>query len=410
MSVVWGTRVQSVIFIVRLGIILLCSFFFLLPEADAAGGSGLPTPGWVSPRSVISDDGYARLEWKTGAETEVTLFRLIEEKEGTVQVSFVDRKQVTVFRIEPGNYEFRVQACTKTDGPAPACGKKSRKLVMRVTEEVAQVASESIDPGRLADSAPAVSASVAGGPDQLRPGLWYNPARNGHGWSFYWSNRLALPESHELHGNEYDLMGIWYTYEAKTRYLDTERFCGYGGVIDGCEWSYENYRPFVARVKMVRTGENLFSGGVYVTRNGQEIHAGSASVSFGQSNDSAVVSWSADFKKQHISGSDSLTLLVGTQPGETSNDTHYSGIWEVEEGNDYTVVDSLGALSETVEILFYDDAGDPTWIQAGNGGAPTGDDTSLCFYSVFEGYAPDSTGSLAFVNSGCNLSQKSGPC
>ena len=56
MSVVWGSKVQPIISFFRLGIILLCSFFLLLPEAGSAGGSGLPTPDWVSPGSVISDD------------------------------------------------------------------------------------------------------------------------------------------------------------------------------------------------------------------------------------------------------------------------------------------------------------------------------------------------------------------
>ena len=65
------------------------------------------------------------------------------------------------------------------------------------------------------DTSEPVGGSTNGGPEQLLPGHWFNLAKDGHGWSFYWSNRLALPQDDPLFGNSYDLVGIWYTHEAK---------------------------------------------------------------------------------------------------------------------------------------------------------------------------------------------------
>ncbi len=241
--------------------------------------------------------------------------------------------------------------------------------------------------------------NVVGGPDELRPGLWYNPARGGHGWSFYWSNRLALPESHALHGNEYDLLGLWYTYEAKSRHF----------VESPAGWVYEDYRPLAARLRLVQTGPQDYAGGVYITRNGLEVQVGSASVSFGDSSDSAVVNWTVDFKLQRLSDIDPIENLVGSQEGAENNISHYSGIWEREGDARYTVVDNIGSFSEAIEILYSDSMGDAAWIQAANSEVPSNTATDLCFYRVSEGYAPDSTGALRFENSGCDSTQPASP-
>ena len=285
-----GIAVHSLQLVVKVLAVFLAGMVSFLPQALASGFTSLAPPGWVSEQQLTSNDGYARLEWVAATGADSMLFRLTEEREGQEYASFIEGRAVTVFRVESGDYLFRIQACKKVPANVPVCGAKSSRLSLRVTPEAASeaVADAFAQPGVEGGT----QVNVVGGPDELRPGLWYNPARGGHGWSFYWSNRLALPESHALHGNEYDLLGFWYTYEAKSR----------RAVESQAGWVYENYRPLAARLRLVQTGPQDYAGGVYVTRNGQEVHAGSASVSFGSSSDRAVVSWTVDFKLQRLSG------------------------------------------------------------------------------------------------------------
>ena len=388
-----GIAVHSLQLVTKLLVVCLIGFVSLPPKAMAAGFTSLAPPGWVSAQQLTSSDGYARLEWVAATGTDSLLFRLSEEREGQEHASFIEGHAVTVFRVESGSYLFRVQACTKIEGQFPECGPKSSGLTLQVVQKAASEFSNE-DPAKPVPGG-GKEVSVVGGPDGLRPGLWYNPARGGHGWSFYWSNRLALPESHALHGNEYDLLGFWYTYEAKSR-----------RVVDSpVRWVYEDYRPFAARLRLVQTGPQTYAGGVYVTRNGDEVHAGSASVSFGDSSDSAVVSWNVDFKFQRLSGIDPIENLVGSQRGAENNFSHYSGIWEKEGDAGYTVVENMGSFSEALEVLYSDSIGDPAWVQAANSEVPSSTAADLCFYRVSEGYAPDSTGTLKFENSGCDSSQ-----
>jgi hypothetical protein len=125
------------------------------------------------------------------------------------------------------------------------------------------------------------SSAVPGGPDQLRPGLWYNLDKSGIGWSFYWANRLALSTNPQ---NAYDLYGIWYTYEAKT--LVVEPLCEPPIPPCGEQTLYLNYRPLVATLRLVSTGSNTFGGSVYVTRNGSTAQVGNPTVTFGGNNTS----------------------------------------------------------------------------------------------------------------------------
>jgi len=159
-----------------------------------------------------------------------------------------------VYRVEPGRYEFAVAACQKNDEGIPECGNFSKELRLTVTEEIYNELQQAV-PEPLLPIVP-MAAAVDGGPDQLRPGHWYNPAKDSHGWSFWWANRLALPDGDPLFGNAYDLIGIFYTFEAKTS-------------------SPANYRPFVAKLKAVKTGTNVYSGTIYATRSGVESAVGS---------------------------------------------------------------------------------------------------------------------------------------
>ena len=90
------------------------------------------------------------------------------------------------------------------------------------------------------------------------------------------------------HGLAYDLLGFWYTFEAKTMALADPAGCP-DGAEAGCELVYSDYRPLAARLRLVQDGTSRYSGGIFVTRNGQEVLAGSVSITFGAGNDAAVI-------------------------------------------------------------------------------------------------------------------------
>ncbi len=350
-----------------------------------------PAPAWVTHRGVVSNNGYARLQWTAPAAESRTFYRITETVRRRDRVSYTNSTQMTIYRLEPGNYRFRVAACERGEDLAPSCGPDSSRLKIVVAEEINRL-TQAPDPALASPDAP---AAVAGGPDELRPGLWYNPnKRGGHGFSFYWANRLALPESHNLYGNAFDLVGIWYTYEAKLRYSDAP--CGFV-----CNWIYDEYRPVAARLNLVWSGGNSYSGGIFITRNGQAIQVGNATIEFGADNSHATISWSTTFKWQSLSAVDDIELLVGSVPGSWQNDTHYSGLWIDETDSSYFVAHSVGAFGEAVEVVFSDSNGDPTWIQAGNSWKPSAEQTDMCFYYVAQGNAASLPGPLSIYQSGC---------
>ena len=350
---------------------------------------------------IVSHDGHAKLHWAVDSDSTADLFRITETGPGGQHTSFVDGAQLNVYRIEPGNYHFDVQACSRYPGPFPRCEGGSQRLTLSVTESV----NELFD---VRQKNPSVISrdfedpAAFRGPGQLRPGLWYNPERNGHGWSFYWANRLALPESHALHGDEYDLLGVWYSYEAKSRYQDGPLPCGEGYFGSECYWTYDHYLPVAAMLKLVQSSETTYSGGIYITRNSQETQVGSATITFDGENENATVVWSANFKWQQLTATDPIALLSGTIDDSVSNLTHYSGFWQPVGREDLFVIDDVGFYGEAVEVVFEDAKGDPGWIQAANGFTPDAGETSLCFYYIQQGYAPDSTGPILYHNSGCD--------
>ncbi|MDT8321648.1 MAG: putative Ig domain-containing protein, partial [Xanthomonadales bacterium] len=357
---------------------------------------------------MSSDDGRAELRWVVEGEiadpARPRLFRLIERRSLEEFASFVDTDRLQILRVEPGKYDFRVEVCEKIADGTIRCGKASKKLQLTVSGAVHDHSMAASLP-LSGNDGPAFD-SVGGGPDQLRPGLWYNPERNGHGWSFYWANRLALPESHSQHGYAYDLLAVWYTYEAKSLSLKDTSTCGSNNSWADCQWIYSNYEPLAARLKLVRSGPDSYSGGVYVTRNGVETHAGTTTVTFASDNVNATVEWAADFKLQRLAGTDPITFLAGSIPEQEQNITHYAGTWELQNHPDKLVINDVGSLSEGVEVVFANSAGDPTWIEASIEAVPTAAAAPLCFYWVSNGSAPGSSGGpLQYFTSGCDLTR-----
>ncbi len=387
------------LFLLLLG--LLQSIFLL--DLSAAGGEPIPgKPTWISSLSLTSDTGYGLLEWAQKPGQAVEMFRISERFDGKTANSYVSGRDLKIYRARPGKYEFRLTACVKGRDGYPRCGSQSSRLIFTVTEEVYSPYIVEAGHQNLGGTDVSAAAPASGGPDQLRPGLWYNPAKPGQGWSFYWANRLALSSNSE---NTYDLYGIWYTYEAKTRVItpicaDPNPPCGFTTEII-------NYRPLVATLQLVQTGSNTFAGGIYISRNGTAVHQGAATVTFSGNKTSATIDWGVDFQHQSLAAQDSISLLLGEGSSPFGDPTNFSGLWNPVSGADYYIIDNIGVNAEVVDVVFTDDDGDPVWIQAESYPPLTENETSLCFYYIQGGYAPDQSGSIPanqFVGSVCDFS------
>ena len=185
---------------------ILLSFGLLFGQTSPVSASTdteLDAPRWESPHSMLSDDGFADLQW-SGASDHV-LYRLTEFQDNEERISFLEGRQVRIYRAVPGSYEFRLQACAREKGGLPVCGKQSKRLTLEVSAALLEKALASGGELISGNASMGATDTLPGGPDQLRPGLWYNPDRDGHGYSFFWANRLSLPESNALHGFSYDL-------------------------------------------------------------------------------------------------------------------------------------------------------------------------------------------------------------
>ncbi len=365
------------------GLILLAAW---LPLNTSAGQ--LPAPIWSTETSLESEDGYADLSWGVPGSQSVSFFRLTEQFGDTASVHFLDHPTTRLFRGEPGTYQFQVQACERGFGGYPQCGEASDSLALTVSSAVGERQTGKPEGKRLP---PPVTRS----PSDLTPGRWHNPARDGHGWSFYWKNGLGYGPGNPNYGNAWDLVGIWYTYEARVRYEQDPENCPGAS----CVWVYEEYQPIYAQLAFTSISANQAQGTVYITRSGVTTNVGAVQVDF-LSADAAEVTWNADFLYQNLQSSDTLEMLVAPDSDPVDNPAHYSGIWQPGGGQNYAVVSALGWISESVELLFDDDDGNPTWIIA-EGDLPQVGPTDLCFYYVDEGFAPDTTGNWAMYTDGC---------
>ena len=159
-------------------------------------------------------------------------------------------------------------------------------------------------------------------------------------------------------------------------------------------------------MQLVQTGSNTFGGGIYVTRNGTAIHAGTATITFSGNETSATINWNAAFQHETLADQEGISLLVGEDSSPFGDPTDFAGLWNPDSGASYYIIDNIGTTTELVEVVFYDDDGDPVWIQAQSNQTPTENNTSLCFYYIKGGYAPDLTGSIPsnwFTGSGCDF-------
>ncbi|MEJ8568906.1 putative Ig domain-containing protein [Elongatibacter sediminis] len=386
--------------IVRVGVLFATMVLLVFSSlfVRTAAAQAQPKPRWINAQPVVSDDGHAVLRWTVDGNGRVPLFRLTEDHAGARRLGFTDVAEARLYRVRPGTYTFRVQACTRDASGYPDCGKPSKPLKLIISDAI----EAGLSTPRPMHSQSLRVSTAAEGPGLLTPGLWSNPDRSGHGWSFYWTSRLSLPESHELHGPGYDLVGFWYTYEAKARYLDGPGDCGEGGGGSECYWVYDDYRPVVARLNLARTSAGTYSGSARITRAGGEFDSGNVTVTFDSAGTTAQVDWAMDFGRQHLEGEDTIRLLAGTDGSGDDLASHFAGLWSALSSDTALVAADVGSISEAVEVVFFDAAGDPGWMQASYYGDPDPARTSLCFYYPYQGYAPNESGRIFFHESGCD--------
>ena len=226
------------------------AFLVLLAfQYSSTAYAGDSPPRWTVPVQQTSDDGYASLAWDLPAGDESALFKITETFREKVSVHYVETTDLRAWRVEPGEYEFVLQSCVKNDTGVPDCSSPSSSLLLEVTEAVT---STLIAQSSSEDTPQDTVESINVGPDQFLPGHWFNLAKDGHGWSFYWSNRLALEQDDPLFGNGYDLLGVWYTHEAK-----------HFGAVHGCSTCQpmtSAYRPVALILKAVSTGSGSYGG------------------------------------------------------------------------------------------------------------------------------------------------------
>ncbi len=322
-----------------------CGWVLLLSAGDVkAEPLVVPNePEWVGSRNIESENGYMALAWLLDEETEYAEFyRLEETYNDVVETSYIAENELVLYRTQPGRHEFRVAGCVRSIESDPLCGEFSKTLKLNIPESVEAALFDD-------EAVPEINSMVAepGGPDDLRPGLWYDPDYSGQGWSLYWANRLALPEGSANHGYAYDLYGIWYTFEAKTKIEEDPVDC------PSCPPRYTNYRPVVVIFKGVKTGSNAYSGGIYVTRNGNQSQIGNASISFGSNNTQAQLNWSnvTFLKGQTLSGSFDLQTLTASSPSDVTNSTYLGGLWGGNVGSNPFVVNDLGHTAEGLYVI-----------------------------------------------------------
>ncbi len=239
----------------------LMAFLLLLAPIQLLAQNGNPSPGkpeWTTPLNLSTDTGEATFEWAPKNGDVVELYRITETSLGREGIFYVDGQALDVYRVDPGDYRFSLQACNKDADGLPVCGPASRQLVLTVTEEI-----WANDP--VNDTSPTpITQNVVGGPDELRPGVWHNPQKTGQGWSLYWANRLVSSSTPAV---PYDLYVIWYTYEAKTRTITP--ICEPPQPPCGNDIEYFNYRPVVATMSLVKSTSNSnYVGAVSIKRGG----------------------------------------------------------------------------------------------------------------------------------------------
>ena len=266
---------------------------------------------------------------------------------------------------------------------------------------------------------------AAGGPADMKPGVWWNPYQAGTGWHFYWTNQIIGLSDEATLASPFDLKAYWLTYKE----------------IQG-QWSpiwltsnlIQKTDEFGELEKYYK-GDLVYSyieNGVLVSEN-----AGAIELEFDPNTNTRAtlildVNYEGNLFSQNQVNYDSVDLNVpsdytivsegkiiipiedfavkiidndpnGTIFGNDNNIDHYTGAWENKQNN-ITVLTWIEKNLELTDVLFYDDdlagddRGEPLWVQSQSCGIPCNQPVSDWFpatdnltpnhYTVTKGFNP----------------------
>jgi len=117
---------------------------------------GQAKPVWLTATHVTTGDGFATLRWSVEGDGVWALFRISENHSGERQISFTDQAEIRVFRSQPGEYNFWVQACKRYADGYAECGAFSPRLSLSVSAGLAEqppLAEDAGSTSRVADGA-----------------------------------------------------------------------------------------------------------------------------------------------------------------------------------------------------------------------------------------------------------------
>ena len=86
----------------------------LLQVCGSAFAGNAP-PKWTVPVQQTSDDGYALLGWESAVGDNSRLYRITESFNDRVSIHYTEATELRAWRVQPGEYEFVVQSCSKND-------------------------------------------------------------------------------------------------------------------------------------------------------------------------------------------------------------------------------------------------------------------------------------------------------
>ncbi len=320
-------------------------------KPGSLGGSG--NAGFAQTR-LSSSDGRFTLGFKREEGVRYRIVELTADRSRKEYPAF-GRGEVSFYKPRNGRYQYMLEACRAGNnigipGTRPPLNCVSEGSAAMVEINLASsVGRDVCGPG---DS--------CGGVDQLQPGQWWNPAKEGHGWDLYWVNDLS---SNATGSNPYELTVFWYTYR--------EESVGYKG---------SNWKPAWLKGNLQEQNGN-YTGDLHYCQKINNVvdcetsnsDAGELTITFSASNTVATFDWTLDnvkFPGFPASGTDSVEFfgdsLPSTAPGPYS---HFNGIWNNRINS--TILNDDFHYSEFMRddywsavFSFYDDAGLPVWVKS----------------------------------------------
>lgn len=440
--------------------------FLLMPCLVSAESGSLGKPTWIGNHSIESDTGFGKLEWEIEHGSSADLFKLEEKTNGPWKRTYVTGRSLNIYRGAPVAYQFKISACQKDNNGNPVCGQTSNVLRFEVNDTILDpliergfFAGENPDGDQPIAAEPVHSKTpgegtspVTGGPGELAPGIWYSENKQGMGWSFYWSNKIATQSNTSA---QYDLAGIWYTFAPKDYSCEdqTPDNLGKGETPSTCsEIIYSQWRPMVLTMDLVNEDSNtpdLYTGPMYfyhefVSQEGPEpVQFGSADLEFLPSFE-ADFTWGGTFAPifgeeeddwQNIT--ERLKILAGDtdpqscgpseldpcdpgdlKPTDLGGLWNSSGSWGIDDNGELvmgsipSVAVDLGKKTEVAEVIFFNDSGNLTWIQSVPNDSNTNSQNDYCYRYLDGGFdirLPNSSIPTSWwVTNGCNSSNPNG--